>query len=311
MGAWGRGGLGTSKCLGVIKAVQPSWKWAVLSCVCAHGCAVVVCVCVQVRIQLSAVCRCVQAPCAVRVPTAGTPAWVSLGAEGAMGVPMLIKVPEPSMLGGHKRRLGAPPAQPPVPSLAPSLSSLMKPLSSLVAALIAEFVSSPVWGPRKGLTAAVPCATPTGYGQRAGAAYPGKGALVWDCTVGWEGLRALLHTPPCAFWCPLPTPGVRFGAAEPLAFNASMCLGTPCLYVSPPAIEVPGGGGYKITPSNLTFFPRRWEFWWPQPPAHPTPPPPSAAVAMGATPLTSRGPRPCWVGHTSSIPIPSWCHQRL
>lgn len=139
--------------------------------------------------QLSAVCRCVQAPCAVRVPTAGTPAWVSLGAEGAMGVPMLIKVPEPSMLGGHKRRLGAPPAQPPVPSLAPSLSSLMKPLSSLVAALIAEFVSSPVWGPRKGLTAAVPCATPTGYGQRAGAAYPGKGALVWDCTVGWEGLR--------------------------------------------------------------------------------------------------------------------------
>lgn len=185
----GGGGLGTSKCLGVIKAVQPSWKWAVLSCVCAHGCAVVVCVCVQVRIQLSAVCRCVQAPCAVRVPTAGTPAWVSLGAEGAMGVPMLIKVPEPSMLGGHKRRLGAPPAQPPVPSLAPSLSSLMKPLSSLVAALIAEFVSSPVWGPRKGLTAAVPCATPTGYGQRAGAAYPGKGALVWDCTVGWEGLR--------------------------------------------------------------------------------------------------------------------------
>lgn len=109
---------------------------------------------------------------------------------------------------------------------------------------------------------------------------------------------------------PSPPPGVRFGAAEPLAFNASMCLGTPCLYVSPPAIEVPGGG-YKITPSNLTFFPRRWEFWWPQPPAHPTPPPPSAAVAMGATPLTSRGPRPCWVGHTSSIPIPSWCHQRL
>lgn len=110
---------------------------------------------------------------------------------------------------------------------------------------------------------------------------------------------------------PSPPPGVRFGAAEPLAFNASMCLGTPCLYVSPPAIEVPGGGGYKITPSNLTFFPRRWEFWWPQPPAHPTPPPPSAAVAMGATPLTSRGPRPCWVGHTSCIPIPSWCHQRL
>lgn len=87
---------------------------------------------------------------------------------------------------------------------------------------------------------------------------------------------ALLHTPPCAFWCPLPTPGVRFGAAEPLAFNASMCLGTPCLYVSPPAIEVPGGG-YKITPSNLTFFPRRWEFWWPQPP---TPPPPLPPVPL-------------------------------
>lgn len=75
---------------------------------------------------------------------------------------------------------------------------------------------------------------------------------------------------------PSPPPGVRFGAAEPLAFNASMCLGTPCLYVSPPAIEVPGGG-YKITPSNLTFFPRRWEFWWPQPP---TPPPPLPPVPL-------------------------------
>lgn len=47
---------------------------------------------------------------------------------------------------------------------------------------------------------------------------------------------------------PSPPPGVRFGAAEPLAFNASMCLGTPCLYVSPPAIEVPGGGATKSPP---------------------------------------------------------------
>lgn len=84
LGAWGRGGLGTSKCLGVIKAVQPSWKWAVLSCVCAHGCAVVVCVCVQVRIAHSSllyvdVCKPhVQCVCPLQGPLLGS-RWVLRG----------------------------------------------------------------------------------------------------------------------------------------------------------------------------------------------------------------------------------------
>lgn len=108
-------------------------------------------------------------------------------------LPYSLRYQSPQHLGGgHKRGLGASPAQPPVPSLAPRLSSLMKPLSSsLVAVLIAEFVSGPAWGPRKGLTVAVPCATPTGHRQQAGAAHPGKGALVWDCTVGWEDLGGI------------------------------------------------------------------------------------------------------------------------
>lgn len=80
----GGGGLGTSKCLGVIKAVQPSWKWAVLSCVCAHGCAVVVCVCVQVRVAHSSllyvdVCKPhVQCVCPLQGPLLGS-RWVLRG----------------------------------------------------------------------------------------------------------------------------------------------------------------------------------------------------------------------------------------
>lgn len=91
---------------------------------------------------------------------------------------------------------------------------------------------------------------------------------------------ALLHTPPCAFWCPLPTPGVRFGAAEPLAFNASMCLGTPCLYVSPPAIEVPGGG-LQNHPLQPHFLPTKVGILVASTPRPPHPPSPQCRCGNG------------------------------
>lgn len=99
----GAGGLGTSKCLGVIKAVQPSWKWAVLSCVCAHVYAIVVCVCMQVCIVHTSllyvgVCKPhMQCICPLQGLLLGSH-WVL---RGTVGAPILIKVPEPPALGGR------------------------------------------------------------------------------------------------------------------------------------------------------------------------------------------------------------------
>lgn len=79
---------------------------------------------------------------------------------------------------------------------------------------------------------------------------------------------------------PSPPPGVRFGAAEPLAFNASMCLGTPCLYVSPPAIEVPGGG-LQNHPLQPHFLPTKVGILVASTPRPPHPPSPQCRCGNG------------------------------
>lgn len=79
---------------------------------------------------------------------------------------------------------------------------------------------------------------------------------------------------------PSPPPGVRFGAAEPLAFNASMCLGTPCLYVSPPAIEVPGRG-LQNHPLQPHFLPTKVGILVASTPRPPHPPSPQCRCGNG------------------------------